>query len=432
MVVRRMSLMALVILGFVSLAPALDFEGFRQAARDYEFRMMQNVETVVITGSRTTWKDGVAYESTFTNMVKGGRWRRETRTLIPHRGRIIYDGAAEKPAGVHPAPPADGNDSPAALKDTLPKKSPPPAPPAPPAAKEQPAPAPTAAPAPAPTPTPAPPAVEKPAPAPVQPATPALRAQQPVVEPAPATPPPRVHERSPVQPATIIDPSVVQPATQPQSAPRTPPTSYVPYSEPEPLRQYPKPNISTPYSDSMVVVRIFDGELLWEVTNGESRRIYHPADKDFDFPVVPGHDYWRDLEYETAVKGSEVWRTRACYKLESDSARLWVDKDDFFLVALERKRLFDREPPRTEASGFFSIADGYTIPGRIDRYLGDRLIESEYISNVYFNRPLEDGLFQVQAINYRSQGPSQSPIPNPAQGPQEPKNPDKRDGQRQH
>lgn len=134
------------------------------------------------------------------------------------------------------------------------------------------------------------------------------------------------------------------------------------------------------------------------MSNGKVTGSYDPEAEDFDPPVIPGHGYWSDLQDSLAVVSSDKYRTRDCWVVETDSARLWVDKNDFFLVAQKDKDRPDRVSQSIECSAFFGFDNGYIIPGRIDHFSNNQLVESKHITNVYFNRQLDDGLFQVNTL----------------------------------
>ena len=155
--------------------------------------------------------------------------------------------------------------------------------------------------------------------------------------------------------------------------------------------------------ESMQTIIIFDGQDTWMITPfmGKQKLTTEQAEEQMQYQT--GMNWWRSISDEAKYVGIEKVNNRECYilKLKIDESspysKIWVDKENLFLVQTEGKDS-SGESMRMMFSDFRKIEGVWEFPYKVEMFLNEKPMFTLLVKSYKLNQSLPDGLFDVDKV----------------------------------
>jgi outer membrane lipoprotein-sorting protein len=154
---------------------------------------------------------------------------------------------------------------------------------------------------------------------------------------------------------------------------------------------------------SMQTIIIFDGQDTWMISPfvGKNKLTARQAEEQMQYQT--GMNWWRSISDKAKYVGIERINNRECYVLEIEAegaslySRIWVDKNNLFLVQTEGKN-DSRETMRMIFSDFRKIKDNWELPYKTEGFMDEVPMLTILLKSFEINQGLSDDLFDVDKV----------------------------------
>lgn len=154
---------------------------------------------------------------------------------------------------------------------------------------------------------------------------------------------------------------------------------------------------------SMQTIIIFDGQDTWMISPfvGKNKLTARQAEEQMQYQT--GMNWWRSISDKAKYVGIERINNRECYVLEIEAegaslySRIWVDKNNLFLVQTESKN-DSRETMRMIFSDFRKIKDNWELPYKTEGFMDEVPMLTILLKSFEINQGLSDDLFDVDKV----------------------------------
>ena len=154
---------------------------------------------------------------------------------------------------------------------------------------------------------------------------------------------------------------------------------------------------------SMLVVVIFDGQDTWMISSfaGKKKLTTEQAEEQMQYQT--GMNWWRSISDKAKYIGIERINNRECYVLEIEAggdslySKIWVDKNNLFLVQTEGKN-DSGETMRMIFSDFRKIKDNWELAYKTEGFMDEVQTMTVLTKSLEINKGLSDDLFDVDKV----------------------------------
>ena len=154
---------------------------------------------------------------------------------------------------------------------------------------------------------------------------------------------------------------------------------------------------------SMQTIIIFDGQDTWMISSfaGKKKLTNEQAEKQMQYQT--GMNWWRSISDKAKYIGIERINNRECHvleiKAEGDSLynKIWVDKNNLFLVQTENKS-DSGETMRMIFSDFRKIKDNWELAYKTEGFLDEEPMMTILLKSFETNQGLSDDLFDADKV----------------------------------
>jgi len=154
---------------------------------------------------------------------------------------------------------------------------------------------------------------------------------------------------------------------------------------------------------SMQTIIIFDGQDTWMISSfaGKKKLTTEQAEEQMQYQT--GMNWWRSISDKANYIGIERINNRECYVLEIEAggdslySRIWVDKNNLFLVQTEGKN-DSGETMRMIFSDFRKIKGNWELPYKTEGFLDEVQMMTILLKSFEINQGLSDDLFDVDKV----------------------------------
>jgi outer membrane lipoprotein-sorting protein len=154
---------------------------------------------------------------------------------------------------------------------------------------------------------------------------------------------------------------------------------------------------------SMQTIIIFDGQDTWMISPfvGKNKLTTKQVEEQMQYQA--GMNWWRSISDKAKYIGIERINNRECYVLEVEAggaslySRIWVDKNNLFLVQTEGKN-DSGETIRMIFSDFRKIKDNWELPYKTEGFMDEVQMMTILLKSFEINQGLSDDLFDVNKV----------------------------------
>ena len=174
-------------------------------------------------------------------------------------------------------------------------------------------------------------------------------------------------------------------------------------SRSEIVMQFPEAAGMSEGMGSMQTIIIFDGQDTWMISSfaGKKKLTNEQAEEQMQYQT--GMNWWRSISDKAKYIGIERINNRECYVLEIEAggdslySRIWVDKNNLFLVQTEGKN-DSGETMRMIFSDFRKIKDNWELPYKTEGFMDEAQMMTILLKSFEINQGLSDDLFDVDKV----------------------------------
>jgi len=154
---------------------------------------------------------------------------------------------------------------------------------------------------------------------------------------------------------------------------------------------------------SILVVVIFDGQDVWMISPFIGKKKLTAVQAEEQMYYQTGMNWWRSISDKAKYIGIERINNRECYVLEIEAggaslySRIWVDKNNLFLVQTEGKN-DSGETMRMIFSDFRKIKDNWELPYKTEGFMDEVQMMTILLKSFEINQGLSDDLFDVDKV----------------------------------
>lgn len=154
---------------------------------------------------------------------------------------------------------------------------------------------------------------------------------------------------------------------------------------------------------NMQSIIIFDGQDTWMISSfaGKKKLTTEQAEEQMQYQTVM--NWWQSISDEAKYVGMEKVNNRECYLLKlkidesSPYSKIWVDKENLFLVQTEGKNS-SGESMRMMFSDFRKIEGGWEFPYKVEMLINQKPMFTLLVKSYKLNQSLPDELFDVDKV----------------------------------
>jgi outer membrane lipoprotein-sorting protein len=154
---------------------------------------------------------------------------------------------------------------------------------------------------------------------------------------------------------------------------------------------------------SMQTIIIFDGQDTWMISSFTGKTKLTPEQAEEQMQYQTGMNWWRSISDKAKYVGIERINNRECYVLEMEAGeaslynRIWVDKNNLFLVQTEGKNN-SGETMRMIFSDFRKIKDNWELPYKTEGFINEVQMMAILLKSFEINQGLSDDLFDANKV----------------------------------
>jgi len=153
----------------------------------------------------------------------------------------------------------------------------------------------------------------------------------------------------------------------------------------------------------METIIISDGKETWTISSFAGKK---KLPKEDEVKHEGNLGWWDSFSKEAEIAGSEKIGGRDCYivkfskEAESYITRVWIDKNELFLVKIESKG--DKGGTTTMLySDFRKIKGNWEIPYETEIFSDDKLVSTMTMKSIEINKGLSDDLFDPDKVEVK-------------------------------
>ena len=174
-------------------------------------------------------------------------------------------------------------------------------------------------------------------------------------------------------------------------------------SRSEIVMQFPETDGMPEGMGSMQTIVIFDGQDNWMISPfaGKSKLTTEQTEEQMQYQT--GMNWWSSISDKAKYVGMERINNRECYVLEIEAegdslySRVWVDKNNLFLVQTEAK-IDSGETMRMIFSDFRKIKGEWELAYKTEGFLDEEPMMTILLKSFETNQGLSDDLFDVDKV----------------------------------
>ncbi len=154
---------------------------------------------------------------------------------------------------------------------------------------------------------------------------------------------------------------------------------------------------------SILVVVIFDGQDTWMISPFMGKKKLTNVQAEEQMYYQMGMNWWKSISDKAKYIGIERVNNRECYVLEIETggaslySRIWVDKNNLFLVQTEGKN-DSGQTMRIIFSDFRKIKDNWELPYKTEGLMDEVQMMTILLKSFEINQGLSDDLFDVNKV----------------------------------
>ena len=154
---------------------------------------------------------------------------------------------------------------------------------------------------------------------------------------------------------------------------------------------------------SILVVVIFDGQDAWMISPFMGKKKLTAVQAEEQMYYQTGMNWWRSISDKAKYIGIERINNRECYVLEIETggvslySRIWVDKNNLFLVQTEGKN-DSGQTIRMIFSDFRKIKNNWELPYKTEGFMDEGQMMTILLKSFEINQGLSDDLFDVDKV----------------------------------
>ena len=154
---------------------------------------------------------------------------------------------------------------------------------------------------------------------------------------------------------------------------------------------------------SMQTIIIFDGQDTWMISSFTGKTKLTPEQTEEQMQYQTGMNWWKSISDKAKYVGIERINNRECYVLEIEAggetlySKIWVDKNNLFLVQTEGKN-DSGETMRMIFSDFRKIKDNWELPYKTEGFINEVQMMAILLKSFEINQGLSDDLFDVNKV----------------------------------
>jgi len=154
---------------------------------------------------------------------------------------------------------------------------------------------------------------------------------------------------------------------------------------------------------SMQTIIIFDGQDTWMISSFTGKQKLTTEQTEEQMQYQTGMNWWKSISDKAKYVGIERINNRECYVLEIETggaslySRIWVDKNNLFLVQTEGKN-DSGETMRMIFSDFRKIKDNWELAYKTEGFMDEVQVMTILLKSFEINQELSDDLFDVDKV----------------------------------
>lgn len=154
---------------------------------------------------------------------------------------------------------------------------------------------------------------------------------------------------------------------------------------------------------SMQTIIIFNGQDNWMVSSFTGKTKLTPEQTEEQMQYQTGMNWWKSISDKAKYVGIERINNRECYVLEIEAgedslySRVWVDKNNLFLVQTESK-IDSGETMRMIFSDFRKIKDNWELAYKTEGFIDEVPMMTILLKSFEMNQGLSDDLFDIDKV----------------------------------
>ena len=154
---------------------------------------------------------------------------------------------------------------------------------------------------------------------------------------------------------------------------------------------------------SMQTIVIFDGQDNWMISSFTGKTKLTPEQTEEQMQYQTGMNWWRSISDNAKYVGIERINNRECYVLEIEAgedsfySRVWVDKNNLFLVQTEAK-IDSGETMRMIFSDFRKIKGEWELAYKTEGFMDEVPMMTILLKSFEINQGLSDDLFDADKV----------------------------------
>ena len=154
---------------------------------------------------------------------------------------------------------------------------------------------------------------------------------------------------------------------------------------------------------SMQTIIIFDGQDTWMISSFAGKKKLTNEEAEEQMQYQTGMNWWRSISDKAKYVGIERINNRECYVLEIEAEvdslynKIWVDKNNLFLVQTENKS-DTGETMRMIFSDFRKIKDNWELAYKTEGFLDEEPMMTILLKSFETNQGLSDDLFDADKV----------------------------------
>jgi len=174
-------------------------------------------------------------------------------------------------------------------------------------------------------------------------------------------------------------------------------------SRSEIVMQFPEATGMPEGMGSMQTILIFDGQDTWMISSfaGKKKLTNEQAEEQMQYQT--GMNWWRSISDKAKYIGMERINNRECYVLEIEAEgdslynKIWVDKNNLFLVQTENKS-DSGETMRMIFSDFRKIKGEWELAYKTEGFMNEVPMMTILLKSFETNQGLSDDLFDADKV----------------------------------
>ncbi len=174
-------------------------------------------------------------------------------------------------------------------------------------------------------------------------------------------------------------------------------------SRSEIVMQFPEAEGMPEGMGSMQTIIIFDGQDIWMISSFTGKQKLTTEEAEEQMQYQTGMNWWKSISDKAKYVGIERINNRECYVLEIEAeedslySRIWVDKNNLFLVQTESKN-DSGETMRMIFSDFRKVKSKWEFAYKTEGFIDEVPMMTILLKSLEINQGLSDDLFDADKV----------------------------------